>query len=216
MADNKESETMKTGTTTLGIMCKDGIILAADMRATSGNFIVTKRISKIYEIADGMAITMAGTVSDAQLLVKLIQAELRLKDVRTNRKSNVKEAANMLAGMIYGNIRKFSVIPGISHFLLGGKDVHEFSLYDLFADGSLTKVDDFISTGSGSVFAYGVLETTYTKDLTVDQAQKLAVKAINAALQRDSASGGGIQVVAITHEGVKIVFSREVEQTVRV
>jgi len=216
MADNKESETMKTGTTTLGLVCKDGIVLAADMRATSGNFIVTKRISKIYEIAEGMAITMAGTVSDAQLLVRLIQAELRLKDVRTNRRSNVKEAANMLAGMVYGNIRKFSVIPGISHFLLGGKDVHGFSLYDLFADGSLTKVDDFISTGSGSVFAYGVLETQYTKDLTVDQAQKLAVKAINAALQRDSASGGGIQVVAITQEGVKVVFNREVEQTVRV
>ena len=216
--ENKEAsnEIMKTGTTTLGIMCKDGVVLAADMRATSGNFIVTKRISKIHEIADNMVITMAGTVSDAQLLVKLIQAELRLKDVRTNRKSNVKEAANMLAGMVYSNIRRFSVIPGISHFLMAGHDMYGFSLYDLFADGSLTKVEDFISSGSGSVFVYGVLETQYTKDITVEQAQKLAVKCVNAALQRDSASGGGIEVITITNDGIKKVFNREVEQTVRV
>ena len=215
--ENKEAsnEVMKTGTTTLGIICKDGVVLAADMRATSGNFIVTKRISKIHEIADDMAITMAGTVSDAQLLVRLIQAELRLKDVRTNRKSNVKEAANMLAGMVYSNIRRFSVIPGISHFLLAGKDMYGFSLYDLFADGSLTKVEDFISSGSGSVFVYGVLETQYTKDITVDQAQKLALKAVNAALQRDSASGGGIEIITITNDGLKKVFNKEVEQTVR-
>jgi proteasome beta subunit len=209
-------EVMKTGTTTVGMVCKDGIVLAADMRATSGNFIVTKRISKISQIAEGMAITMAGTVSDAQLLVKLVQAELRLKDVRTDRKSSVKEAANLLAGMVYGNIRKYSTIAGITHYLLGGKDSNGYSLYDVFADGSLTQVDDFISSGSGSVFAYGVLETQYDKELTVAEGEKLIIKAVNAALQRDSASGGGIEVITITKDGFKKVFNKAVEQTVKV
>ena len=98
---NNQNEAMKTGTTTLGIICKDGIVLAADKRATAGNFIVTKKTDKIFEVFDGIAVTMAGTVSDAQLLVKLIRAELKLKEVRTGRNPTVKESANLLAGMGY-------------------------------------------------------------------------------------------------------------------
>ena len=210
------NETVKTGTTTVGIMCKDGIVLGADKRATSGNFIVDKRIDKIFQIYEDMAVTMAGTVSDAQLLVKLIKAETKLKEVRTARKPTVKETANLLAGMVYANIRKMSLIPGISHFLLGGKDKSGFYLYDLFADGSLTPVRDFISSGSGSVIAYGVLETLYKKGLSVDEGVKLTVKTINAALQRDSASGGGIDVITIDKDGFRRVIQKEIESTIEV
>src|SRR3989338_168915 len=143
-----EYQEMKTGTTTVGLKCRDGIVLAADMRATSGNFIVNKSVTKIHKIADTMAVTMAGTVSDAMLLVRLIQAEIRLKNVRTIRETSVKEAANLLSAIVYANIRKFSLIPGISHFLLGGKDDSGYYLYDIFADGSLTEVDDYVSSGS--------------------------------------------------------------------
>jgi proteasome beta subunit len=211
-----KEETVKTGTTTVGIVCKDGIVLGADKRATAGNFIVDKRTDKIYPISEDMAVTMAGTVSDAQLLVKLIKAEIKLKEVRTARKPNVKETANLLSGMVYANIRKMSLIPGISHFLLGGKDETGFYIYDLFADGSLTLVRDFISSGSGSVIAYGVLETLFKKGLTLDEGVKLAVKSINAALQRDSASGGGIDVITISKSGFKKVLQKEIETTVNV
>jgi len=202
---------MKTGTTTVGLVCKDGVVLGADKRATAGNFIVNKRTEKIHQIAKDMFVTMAGTVSDAQLLTKLIKAEISLKEVRTGRPITVKESANLLAGMVYSNIRKMSLIPGISHFIMGGKDNTGYYIYDLFADGSITKCDDYISSGSGSVMAYGVLETLYRKDLTVDEGVKLIVKAINAALQRDSASGGGIDVVTITKEGGRKVIDKEVE-----
>ena len=201
---------LKTGTTTVGIVCKDGIILAADKRATAGNLIVTKYIQKIYEINEDMAITMAGTVSDAQLLSKLIKAELKLKEIRTGRKATVKEAANLLGGMVYSNIRKMSLIPGISHFVLGGRDESGTYVYDLFADGSITKVEDYISSGSGSVMAYGVLETLYKEDITIEEGAKLALKSINAALQRDSASGGGIDIIAITRkDGIKSILKKE-------
>ncbi len=204
-----EKELLKTGTTTLGLVCKDGIVLAADKRATSGHFIVNKRVEKIHLIADTMAVTMAGTVSDAQLLTKLIKAEIKLKEIRNSRQMTVKEAANLLAGMVYGNIRRMSMIPGIAHFVMGGSDNDGFHIYDLFADGSITEVDDFISSGSGSVMAYGVLETLYQPNLTVDEGVKLAVKSINAALQRDSASGGGIDVITFTKEGFKRVLNKE-------
>lgn len=208
-------EVLKHGTTTVGLVCKDGLVLAADRRATAGYFIADKRAEKLVRITDKMVITTAGSVSDAQLLVKLIRAELTLKKLRTDREPNVKETANLLSGMIYSNIRKFSLIPGISHFILGGVDKAGFHMYDLFVDGSLMDCTDYISSGSGSVMAYGVLDTLYIKDIIVKDGVQLAIKAINAALQRDVSSGDGIDVITITSEGIKKVFARDVSTTVK-
>lgn len=202
---------LKTGTTTAGLVCKDGIVLGADMRATAGHFIANKNFEKVIPISDKMAVTVAGTVSDVQLLVKLIKAELRLKDIRTSRESSVKEAANLMASMVYNNIRKFSVIPGVSHFLIGGVDADGFHLYDLSPDGSIAKIEDFVSSGSGSVMTYGVLETLYKEGLSVDEGINLVLKGINAALKRDSASGNGINVYTITKEGVKKALTKEIK-----
>ena len=204
---------LKTGTTTLGIVCKDGIVLAADKRATAGTMIVDKRADKVHLLTDDFAVTIAGGVSDAQLLIKLIRAELKLKEVRTNKKPTAKEAANLLGGLLYSNIRRPSMIPGIAHFLLGGKDTHGVHLYDLFPDGSVTRIKDFISSGSGSVFAYGVLETQYNPEMTTAEATKLAIKAVNTALNRDSASGNGIDIVVINNKEIKQVIHKEVEVT---
>lgn len=200
---------LKTGTTTVGIACKDGIVLAADKRATAGSMIVDKRAEKVHIISDDFAVTIAGSVSEAQLLIKLIRAELKLKEVRTYKRPSAKEAANLLGGLLYSNLRKMSMFPGIAHFLLGGKDMEGTHLYDLFPDGSVTKITDFISSGSGSVFAYGVLETQYKKDITTAEAVNLAVKAVNTALQRDSASGNGIDVVVINNKEIKQVMHKE-------
>ncbi len=207
---------VKKGTTTLGMVCKDGIIIAADRRATIGTLIADKRAEKIHQISDNMALTLAGTVSDAQLLVKLIKAELKLKSIRTEREANVKECANMLGGMIYSNIRKFSTIPGISHFLLAGVDDDGYHLYDLFADGSVTLCVDYVSSGSGSITAYGVLEALYKQDLDVKEGTTLAIKAINAALQRDCASGNGVDLITITKDGVKRVIEKQLDTTIRI
>ena len=201
---------LKTGTTTVGIVCKDGIILAADKRATAGHMIVDKRADKVHVISDDFAVTIAGNVSDAQLTIKLIRAELKLKEVRTYKKPSAKEAANLLGGILFSSIRRPSMLPGIAHFLLGGKDIHGLHLYDLFPDGSITRITDFISSGSGSVFAYGVLETQYKKDMTTDEAVALAVKAVNTALQRDSASGNGIDVLVINEKEIKRVMHKEI------
>lgn len=203
-----EDNTLKTGTTTLGMVCKDGIILTADKRATSGYLVSYKKFDKIIEITNNIAVTVAGTVSDVQLLAKYIKAELKLKDIRTNKTSTVKEAANLLSMLVYNNIRKLSLIPGISHFVLGGKDESGYHLYDLSPDGSIVKIDDYVSSGSGSVMAYGVMETLYVKNMSVDEGVKLAAKAINAAVQRDIASGNGIDIVTITKDGIKKVVSK--------
>jgi proteasome beta subunit len=101
-------------------------------------------------------------------------------------------------------------------FLLGGRDAEGHHLFDLGIDGSIQDVDDYVSDGSGSVFAIGVLETLYRKGMSVDEGIKLAVKAINAALQRDTATGNGIDVVVVSDKGVQTVLEKDLTIKVEV
>ena len=206
-----EKNIMKTGTTTVGIVCKDGIVLAADKRSSAGYLIANKTQKKISKICDYAAITHAGLVSDAQLLTRIIKAQIRLEQMRRNKPLYIKEIANLLGTLMYSNIRRMSMVPGIVGFLLGGKDIKGFYLYDLGIDGSVTDYKDFAATGSGSVFAFGVLEDSYKPNLSVDEGVKLAVKAVSAAMQRDMASGGGLDVVTITQRGVEKVMEKLVD-----
>lgn len=201
----------KTGTTTLGLICKDGIVLAADKRATAGYFIASKKVEKIIKLSDDLAVTIAGTVSDIQLVSKLIKAELKLKEFRTGKANTVKEAVNLLSGIVYNNIRKFSLIPGISHFIVGGRDNSGYHVYDLAPDGAIEKIDDFVSSGSGSILVYGLLEQAYKRDMTIKQGIELAEKCINSAINRDVASGNGMDVYTITDKGVQKALSKKVE-----
>jgi proteasome beta subunit len=203
-----ESPVLKTGTTTVGMVCKDCVILAADKRATAGNLIVDKKVKKVVPINDTMAVTTAGSVSELQLLIKYLKAELKLKDIRTTRPTTVKEAANLLAGMVYSNLR---TVGGISHFLLGGKDNGDTHLYDVFPDGSITNITDFVATGSGSVFAYGVLENSYKENMSEQEGVELVMKAINASLQRDAMSGQGIDVYVIDRKGVREALHKRLD-----
>ncbi len=210
MLKENNVETLSTGTTTVAIACKDGVILAADRRATAGGMVVSKAAQKVQKVHDDLYVTTAGTVSDVQLLVKLLRAELKLKSIRSHRDISVKESANLLAGLVYSNIRKFSVIPGISHFIVGGKDTTGFYVYDIYPDGSITQCDDYIASGSGSIFSYGVLETLYKPNINVDEGKSLAIKSLNAALQRDTASGNGVDIVAITAKGSEMIYKKTI------
>jgi len=197
------TQELKTGTTTVGLVCKDGLVLAADMRMTAGDMIASKQAKKIHKVNDEIAVTWAGSVSDLQLLTKLLRAELKLKSIQSKKKVTIKEAANLLGGLLYSSIRQMSMIPGIAHFVMAGIDQQGLHLYDLYPDGSVTEVEDYTSSGSGSVFAYGVLESDYKKDLTVEKGVELATKAVKSALERDINSGGGIYVVAVTEKGIQ-------------
>ena len=199
---------VNTGTTTVCLLCKDGVVLAADKRATAG-YIVNKNVTKIFRITDKIAVTVAGTVSEVQLIGKLLRAELKLKDVQTGRSSSVKEAANLLAGIIYNNFRRMSFVPSIAAFIMGGVDEQGFHAYELGVDGSLMDVDKYSADGSGSVFAIGMLEASFKPGMNVQEGVKMAVKAINTALQRDVYSGDGVNVFTITDKGVKEVLEKK-------
>ncbi len=208
---------VRKGTTTVGIVCKDGIVLAADKRATfAGRIIADKNVDKLFKISENMAITTAGTVSDVQLITKLIKAELTLIKVRTGKEASVKTTANLLGAIVYQNIRKFSPILGITGFILGGRDETGFYLYELGPDGSVLEHKDYASDGSGMVHAWGVLDTLYKEGLTVQDGIKLGVKAVNAAMQRDAATGEAIDVFTITKDGVKKALTKRLETNITI
>ena len=197
---------IKTGTTTLGIVCKDGVVLAADKRATAGNFIANKKTEKVFPVAENVAITIAGLVSDAQMLSKVFRAELKLRSLRSGGDLvDIKSSANLLAGMAYENVRKMSMVQSIVGFLLAGYDKSGYYLYEIGVDGSIFQQDNFVADGSGSVFAYGVLESSYKDDISIEDGIKLARTALKTAMSRDSASGDGFDIYKITTNGLEKV-----------
>jgi len=201
-------EQTKTGTTTVGVVCKDCIVMGADRRITAGTFIAGKDFQKIYPVAPKMVLTISGVVSDVQLVLKYLKAELKLKKIRTGRDATLKETANLISTWNYGLLRSQYAIGG---FLLGGIDAESRGIFDISPDGALKINDKFVASGSGSVFAYGVFETNYKENMTEQEGIKLIVSALNAALQRDAASGNGIDVYVITKDGVKKALERTVD-----
>lgn len=198
-----EDKLLKSGTTTVGIVTKEGVILGTDKRATAGYLVVDKKAQKLYKLTDNVGLTIAGSVSDAQKIISLAQAEIKYQSMRILRPLSVGEIAHFLSNIVYQKIREFSPVESVAHFIVAGKDNTGFYLFDIFPDGSVTKIDDFVSSGSGSVFAYGVLEANYNKDLSIEEGKKLVIKAINAALQRDIASGNGIELMIIDEKGLR-------------
>ncbi len=205
---------LKTGTTTICIMCKDGIVLAADRRASGGGMVLHKRAQKIQPITDAIAVTTAGNVSDIQLMVKLAKAEIKLKDVQVYRTASVREAASLVAGMLYSTFRRPSMVLSIASLMMAGRDKEGYHGWELSPDGSMMEIRDYAADGSGMVFALGVLDTSYKKNLSVDEGVKLAVRALSASLQRDTATGNGIDVVTITEKGMQTVMDKELDMKI--
>ena len=204
---------LKTGTSIIGIVCKDGVVMAADRQVTAGNVIVNKTTKKVYQVNDYIVFAGCGNASDAQRISKLLPAELKLKELRSKSRPSVKQAANLLANMAYSQIRQPSMIPNIVGTLIGGFNEDGTSeLYTIEPAGSIIKVEDYDANyGSGMPYILGLLERLYKKNITVEEAIKLAVEAIKSSTQRDIGSGFGIDVYSITKEGIKKVVSQEIQ-----
>jgi proteasome beta subunit len=205
-----QNQVLQTGTTTVGIIVKDAVIMATERRVTMDHFIMHKDGKKLHQIDTHVAMTIAGLVGDAQVLVRYMSAELQL--YRLQRKVNMPlEAASTILSNILNQSKYY---PYMVQLLVGGCDTAPH-IYSVDAAGGSVE-DIFASTGSGSPFVYGVLETQYTKDMKVDDGIDLVIKAISAAKQRDSASGGMIDVAVIDMKtGYRQVPTEEVMDRIK-
>lgn len=184
------------GTTTVGIVCNDGVVLATEQRATMGNFIASKTAKKVYQIDDLVGMTIAGSVGDAQQIVRVMNVESKLYKMRRKEPMTIKGLTTLLSNMLSGQ----RYYPYMVQLLVGGYDKNGPSIYSLDALGGSIEETKAVSTGSGSPFAYGVLEDRYREDMTTDEGVKLAVRALHNAIKRDAASGENIDVVVITKD----------------
>jgi len=200
LAKMEQPDIRKTGTTTIGIVCRDGVVLAAEKKSTMGYLVASKETEKISELDEHIAMTIAGASGDAQTLARYMKAELKLFSIQNQRRISVKGAASLLANLLQGG--RWTFMPYMVQLIIAGfdKEPHVFSLD---AIGAVEEENKFFSTGSGSPFALGVLEDGFKDGLAVSEAVDLAVRAIRAAVERDIGSGGkAIDVVKITKEGI--------------
>tara|TARA_Y100001970_G_scaffold73358_1_gene93085 strand:+ start:1497 stop:2162 length:666 start_codon:yes stop_codon:yes gene_type:complete len=198
---------LKKGTTTVGLVCKDGVVMATEMRATMGNLIGHKTTQKLFKISDNMALTVAGLVGDAQMLARWLSAEVSLYELKTGSQMSLKASSTLMANIMNG--RRY--MPFWVQLLLGGIDSEGGHVYSLDAAGGSIP-DKFQTTGSGSPFVYGVLEDRFKEDMTVKEGKELGVRALVAAMKRDSASGDGISMCVIDSSGYQKVDPEEIEK----
>ncbi len=208
MEDESMSKTLKTGTTTVGLICRDGVVLASDRRATMGSFIASKDIDKIYPIGDNIAMTIAGGVGDAQTLVRWMQAEIKLYELRQGKKISVSAAATLLANIL----SQYKYYPFFVQLLIAGyAEGEKAKLFSVDMLGGVTE-EKLSSTGSGSPIAYGVLESLYKEEMAVQDNVPIALKAITAAIKRDSATGERVDLVVIDKDGFRRYGKKELIQ----
>ena len=213
MDEELKKSILKTGTTILGIVCKDGVVMASDRQGTLGGSIVATKIErKVFKINDYLIGAGTGVVSDIKRVPRLLSAELKLKELRSKSRPSVKQSANLLSNICYYGMRQPSMIPQQAGFLLGGfNEDGTTEIYSVYPDGSIIKVEDYdANLGSGMPYVLGLLERQYKKDLTIKEGIELAKEALKSSTQRDTGSGYGIDVFTITKEGIKKVVSQEI------
>jgi len=191
--------TESSGTTIVAIKFKNGVLIASDRQTTAGMMVYHKKTQKLHQITDNILMGAAGLIGDIQALVKILQANLKLKYLRSKNQPTAEEAASFLSTLM--NYYKW--FPFFSEVIIVGKDNDDYNIYSIDEAGGLEKFDNFTSTGSGMVFALGVLETEYKENMSEEEAKELAKRAIMAAIKRDLGSGYGIEIWTLTKEGLK-------------
>ena len=185
------------GATTVGVVCKDGVILASEKRVTYGSFISSKGGKKVFKITDKIGAACAGLVSDMQVLVRDVEANANLFSMDVGRKISVRAAAKLMSNILFNR----RMAPLITQTIVGGLDDEGPSLWGLDVLGSVLP-DEYAVVGSGTEIAIAVIEESYRKDITVAEAKELVTRAIKSAISRDAMSGDGIDFLTITKKGL--------------
>jgi proteasome beta subunit len=200
-----DKEANKKGTTTLGMVCDNGVVVGAERRAVMGTMIAHKVAKKLFKIDDNLVLSTAGLVGDAQILSRYLRAEVELYKIQREERIPIKSAATLMSNIL--NRVKFT--PYYVQLIMAGIDDDGAHVYALDPAGGAIE-DKYTTTGSGSPFVFGVLEDHYKDGLSIDEGIDLAIKALSIAMERDSASGNGIDISIITKKGYREILEEEI------
>ena len=201
---NNVEEKILHGTTTVGIKAKDCVILCADMRASAGYFIANNNTMKIQKIDQHAGLTLAGGVADAQNIVDILRYHANLHRVVKQSPIAIHSLAR-LCSLIFHQNRGY---PFMADILLGGYDTNGPALFNIDMFGSVEE-KSYVTTGSGSPVAYGLLEEEYQKDITVEEAKKIALRAVKAAIVRNIGTGDGINISVMDKDGFRLLTDEQ-------
>ncbi|GAM20331.1 hypothetical protein SAMD00019534_035060, partial [Acytostelium subglobosum LB1] len=194
---------MKTGTTIVGVVYKDGVVLGADTRATEGPIVADKNCEKIHYIADNIYCCGAGTAADTENATGLISSKLKLHKLSTGKEVRVVTALTMLKQMLFKYQGHVSAA-----LILGGFDVTGPSLHTIYPHGSTDQLP-FVTMGSGSLAAMAIMEANYKPDMTRQEAITLVADSIKSGIFNDLGSGSNVDVTVITKDGVEVMRGYE-------
>ena len=203
-------ELVLKGTTTIGAVSREGVILASDTRVTMGSLIAHKRGKKVYKIDDHLAMTIAGVVADAQKTVATLRANAQMYRMQRRRPMPVSAAARLVANLFFS----YRLFPLRARIIIGGIDHSGPSLFSIDPFGSVTK-EKYVATGSGSPIAYGMLEEKFKEDLSLEEALSIVARALRSAMKRDVATGDDLDIAVIDKNGYRDLSSEEKDRILK-
>ena len=201
------NQLVSRGTTTIGLVCKNSVVLASDTRVTMGSYVAHKHGKKIYKIDDHLAMTISGSVADAQRTVDILTANAQLYRLNIGRPLPVSSAARLIANLLFAS----RYAPLVAQILIGGVDDTGPHVFSLDPFGSLTE-EKSVATGSGSPIAYGVLEDKFKEDMSAEEILPVIVKAIDSAMKRNTATGDSFNVAVIDEKGYRELTEQQKKQ----
>ena len=191
-------EDVHIGATAVGIKVDEGVVLAAEKRVSYGFYTLSKTGKKVFIIDDRLAIASAGIIADMQTLAKILKLNARAYEPDMKRRPTVRAMAKLLSVVMFS--RRF--MPFFAEVLVGGVDEEGSHLIVMDPLGSLIE-DNYAALGTGAKVAIGILDSSYRPDMSLQDARKLAVQAIKAAIERDPVSGGGIDIAVVDKTGAR-------------
>ncbi|OGD46457.1 proteasome subunit beta [Candidatus Bathyarchaeota archaeon RBG_16_48_13] len=186
------------GATTIGLLFKEGVILASERRVSYGYFIMSKSGRKVFKLTDNVGAACAGLISDMQVLIREVSAYSSLYILEHNRPMSVKSVAKLMSSLLFER----RLYPMLTQTIIGGVDEGGPSLHVLDPLGSVIP-DKFACVGSGAEIAIGMLEADYKDNMSLKEARDLVMRSLKSAVARDIASGEGADILVITNNGIE-------------
>jgi proteasome beta subunit len=185
------------GATVVGISYNNGVILAAEKRISFGNFVVNKNMKKTFPVTDHVGAACAGMVADMTVLVRQVEALAKIRKLETRREVAPNSVAKLMSVIMFE--RRY--FPLLTQVIVGGVN-DKPEIYTLDPLGSVLP-DRYAAVGTGAEMALGIMDAEFKPDMTEEKAKELAVRAVKSAIQRDAASGDGIDVLYVTKTGTR-------------
>lgn len=185
--------------TAIGIRVRDGVVLASDKRVSYSGFIFSKQARKVHPITNKNGVAFAGLMGDIGFLVKILKTEAKYYELQFNREIRTRSLAKLLSVFLYS----YKWFPMLTEVVVGGYDEDGASLYVLDPVGSILE-ERYVALGSGAQLALGYIEPRYREDLSIDEAEKIAIEAIKAVFERDVLSGDGVDLLIFTKQGYTV------------